>query len=112
LTCGHFKKANQWLRERYGDDGVIDWNLGGSNSTAALQAQLAVGQGALSAAEKQTLTATETKIAIAAEGTPENVADTLPVVDDSDEDDIEALEALVAAESTLADKTTDKNWLQ
>ncbi len=25
--CGHFKKANEWLKERYGEDGVIDWNL-------------------------------------------------------------------------------------
>ncbi|KAK4549167.1 hypothetical protein LTR36_007625 [Oleoguttula mirabilis] len=27
LDCGHFKKANAWLKERYGDEGVIDWNL-------------------------------------------------------------------------------------
>ncbi|KAF2427677.1 uracil-DNA glycosylase [Tothia fuscella] len=24
---GHFKKANEWLTERYGDEGQIDWNL-------------------------------------------------------------------------------------
>ena len=23
----HFKKTNEWLKERYGDDGPIDWNL-------------------------------------------------------------------------------------
>jgi uracil-DNA glycosylase len=23
----HFKKANEWLKGRYGDDGVIDWDL-------------------------------------------------------------------------------------
>lgn len=27
FDCGHFKKTNEWLRERYGEDGVIDWNL-------------------------------------------------------------------------------------
>ncbi|KAF2481473.1 uracil-DNA glycosylase-like protein [Neohortaea acidophila] len=27
LDCGHFKKANEWLRERYGEEGPIDWNL-------------------------------------------------------------------------------------
>lgn len=27
LTCGHFKKTNEWLKERYGDDGVINWDL-------------------------------------------------------------------------------------
>ncbi|KAL8731727.1 MAG: hypothetical protein Q9181_004195 [Wetmoreana brouardii] len=24
---GHFKKTNAWLKERYGDEGEIDWNL-------------------------------------------------------------------------------------
>jgi uracil-DNA glycosylase len=27
MTCGHFKKTNAWLAERYGVDEVIDWNL-------------------------------------------------------------------------------------
>jgi uracil-DNA glycosylase len=27
LTCGHFKKTNDWLAKRYGVDGVINWNL-------------------------------------------------------------------------------------
>lgn len=27
FTCGHFKKANDWLKSRYGEEGVIDWNL-------------------------------------------------------------------------------------
>jgi uracil-DNA glycosylase len=28
FDCGHFKKANEWLRGRYGnEDGEIDWNL-------------------------------------------------------------------------------------
>lgn len=27
FECGHFKKANEWLRERYGEDGLIDWDL-------------------------------------------------------------------------------------
>ncbi|PNS21426.1 uracil-DNA glycosylase [Sphaceloma murrayae] len=27
FDCGHFKKANEWLKERYGEDGVINWNL-------------------------------------------------------------------------------------
>ncbi|CAD6568392.1 MAG: uracil DNA glycosylase [Alectoria sarmentosa] len=25
--CGHFQKTNAWLKERYGEDGAIDWNL-------------------------------------------------------------------------------------
>lgn len=27
FECGHFKKTNEWLKERYGDEGQIDWNL-------------------------------------------------------------------------------------
>lgn len=30
FDCGHFKKANEWLISRYGDDGEIDWSLGSS----------------------------------------------------------------------------------
>lgn len=27
FDCGHFKKCNEWLRERYGKDEEIDWSL-------------------------------------------------------------------------------------
>ncbi|KAF2835893.1 uracil-DNA glycosylase [Patellaria atrata CBS 101060] len=27
FECGHFKKANEFLKTRYGDDGEIDWDL-------------------------------------------------------------------------------------
>jgi uracil-DNA glycosylase len=27
FECGHFKKANEWLLQKYGKDGGIDWNL-------------------------------------------------------------------------------------
>ncbi|KAL2270203.1 hypothetical protein VTJ83DRAFT_2387 [Remersonia thermophila] len=27
FTCGHFRKANVWLEERYGPDGRVDWSL-------------------------------------------------------------------------------------
>lgn len=28
FKCGHFKKANEWLLSRYGEEGEIDWSLG------------------------------------------------------------------------------------
>jgi uracil-DNA glycosylase len=31
---GHFKKANTWLRERYGEGGEIDWDLNKPNAIA------------------------------------------------------------------------------
>lgn len=27
FDCGHFKKANEWLKQRYGEDGQVDWAL-------------------------------------------------------------------------------------
>ncbi|KAK3700198.1 uracil DNA glycosylase [Vermiconidia calcicola] len=27
MECGHFKAANEWLKERYGEEGVVNWNL-------------------------------------------------------------------------------------
>ncbi|KAL8829177.1 MAG: hypothetical protein Q9191_002154 [Dirinaria sp. TL-2023a] len=27
FDCGHFKKTNDWLTQRYGEEGVIDWDL-------------------------------------------------------------------------------------
>ncbi|KAI0383509.1 uracil-DNA glycosylase [Hypomontagnella monticulosa] len=27
FDCGHFKQTNEWLAARYGEDGVIDWDL-------------------------------------------------------------------------------------
>lgn len=27
LDCGHFKKTNEWLTERYGVEGTINWDL-------------------------------------------------------------------------------------
>ncbi|KAL9125897.1 MAG: hypothetical protein Q9217_004970 [Psora testacea] len=27
FECGHFRKTNDWLKKRYGEEGVIDWNL-------------------------------------------------------------------------------------
>jgi uracil-DNA glycosylase len=28
FDCGHFKKTNEWLRERHGEHAEIDWSLG------------------------------------------------------------------------------------
>jgi uracil-DNA glycosylase len=28
FECGHFKKTNEWLKERHGEHAVIDWSLG------------------------------------------------------------------------------------
>lgn len=95
MTCGHFKKANQWLRERYGEDGIIDWNLVAPDSTV-LPAQLAVSQVSSSAAENQTMIAGKQNVTLATDAQ-----------DDYDED-ISTLEALVTAESALGERASKK----
>nr|OQO19303.1 hypothetical protein B0A51_13585 [Rachicladosporium sp. CCFEE 5018] len=45
--CGHFKKANEWLAGRYGEDGVIDWDLGSADvdgKAAATKASTAIDE--------------------------------------------------------------------
>jgi Uracil DNA glycosylase superfamily len=39
MTCGHFKKTNEWLKDRYGDEGVINWNLDKPKPIAAPAAE-------------------------------------------------------------------------
>ncbi|KAJ0122278.1 uracil-dna glycosylase [Diaporthe amygdali] len=49
FTCGHFKKANEWLLTRYGNDGEIDWSLGKHDTPTTTAGMAAV------AAKKETL---------------------------------------------------------
>ncbi|KAF1736592.1 Uracil-DNA glycosylase [Beauveria bassiana] len=36
FDCGHFRKANEWLIQRYGPEGEIDWALVPGNSTLSV----------------------------------------------------------------------------
>jgi Uracil DNA glycosylase superfamily len=42
MTCEHFKKTNKWLQERYGSDGVINWDLSESKPISAPKMQQVV----------------------------------------------------------------------
>ncbi|KAH6619548.1 uracil-DNA glycosylase-like protein [Chaetomium sp. MPI-SDFR-AT-0129] len=33
FTCGHFREANEWLAGRYGEEGRVDWALGGGGAS-------------------------------------------------------------------------------
>ncbi len=37
FTCAHFRLANEWLVNRYGEDGEIDWALTEGNTTKAVE---------------------------------------------------------------------------
>ncbi|KAG5975525.1 hypothetical protein E4U58_000722 [Claviceps cyperi] len=50
FDCGHFKAANAWLIERYGQDGEIDWALIPASSTKATPSHTAPASVAASAA--------------------------------------------------------------
>ncbi|KAI0397376.1 uracil-DNA glycosylase [Xylariaceae sp. FL0594] len=39
FDCGHFRKANEWLRSRYGEDGEIDWNLNKDGKPTTIAAE-------------------------------------------------------------------------
>jgi uracil-DNA glycosylase len=100
LTCGHFKKTNEWLAERYGVDAVIDWSLDKSKPIAA-PATMTLAK------------ATETqKAAEAKDGPttklPKRTSDAAvrsknDFDDEDDEDAIEALEAI--ANSSMNEDT-------
>jgi uracil-DNA glycosylase len=80
FDCGHFRKANDWLVQRYGKAGEIDWGLGGSTtlSTSATAKDLEAKEEATLEKEKTALSA---KI--------------------EDQEDLEAEEALMAAEAEI-----------
>lgn len=62
FECGHFKKANEWLASKYGDDAVIDWDLG---STTKPQANAAPAEPAALDAEIDDAWEAEASAAIA-----------------------------------------------
>ncbi|KAI5305686.1 hypothetical protein KEM56_003651 [Ascosphaera pollenicola] len=88
LTCGHFKKANQWLVQRYGEDGAIDWSLVPSEPKTETEGATA------ESAEKTAGPAVE----------PVNTASTAPLTKkkSKEEFDDDELEALLASEEGLS----------
>ncbi|KAL2866362.1 uracil-DNA glycosylase [Aspergillus lucknowensis] len=96
----HFKKCNQWLAERYGPDSIIDWNLAADGKTST--ARLAVVQSS-SVSVNQLADSSQTKQTVA--GLTENTvvagkSKTSGQNDDESEEDLDALEALVASEES------------
>ncbi|KAI9899122.1 hypothetical protein N3K66_005583 [Trichothecium roseum] len=86
FDCGHFRKANEWLINRYGEDGEVDWALVPGNTTKAPE-----------------------KKEVADEKNKENGELNGVGIDSDDEDALE--EALLAAEEAAkkADASTKKD---
>lgn len=89
LTCGHFKKANEWLQSRYGDDAIIDWSLDSGPSKTVTQT--AVAASSVSVAEKAKEKVTETT-----KDTKNTKKES--TISKDDENEMKALESLVDAE--------------
>ncbi|KLU88169.1 uracil-DNA glycosylase [Magnaporthiopsis poae ATCC 64411] len=51
LKCGHYRLANEWLIQRYGQDAEIDWALVPGNSTLEAKAPAAAAAAAAAEAE-------------------------------------------------------------
>ncbi|KAF4186307.1 hypothetical protein CNMCM8694_006459 [Aspergillus lentulus] len=94
---GHFKKCNEWLAERYGPDGIIDWSLipkktGGSLATISGQAPVNAQVKTSTAKPPDSNPSEESKVASVKLMGPDGSLDEF-------DDDVDALEVLAAAEA-------------
>lgn len=86
---GHFKKCNDWLVERYGGDGIIDWSLVPSKKVIVPPTADKENSTVLANVFSSPAGKSEGKVTSAAvQANPE----------EDEFDDADALEALVAAE--------------
>ena len=86
--CGHFKKTNEWLKERYTVAGQVDWRL---DVTKPIQAPRT--DEVVKATGEQEVKPTEDELVTG--GTKKNGASAAKTMDEFD-DDIDAIEAIEA----------------
>jgi uracil-DNA glycosylase len=96
MTCGHFKKTNEWLQERYGSDGVINWDLSESKPISAPKTEQAVK---LTADQRKSPEESGPTTELVEGMQKENVATNSSLAENkngesTDEDDADAIEAL------------------
>ncbi len=112
FECGHFRKANEWLAQRYGPDGEIDWNLGDEPAAVEPAKEKAVNKAPPAAAPAQAAAAAAASPpAVAASAAEAAVADaagsaattdpssvTTTAAADDDDDGSHAVETVKPAE--------------
>ncbi|KAJ5401460.1 uncharacterized protein N7487_007356 [Penicillium crustosum] len=86
---GHFKKCNDWLASRYGEDGIIDWSLVPSKKPLP----------APCVSDKDDSTALTNKVPVEPQPAKTEDVKVQPGKVDDEFDDDDAIEALVAAEA-------------
>lgn len=96
MDCGHFKKTNDWLEQRYGVDEIINWDLNEPKPISkAGPVKVAESAEAVKKQDKK----------IGANGTPTpSASQSSATFDDQDEDDdaVEAMNGILAAEADAA----------
>ncbi|KAE8556313.1 hypothetical protein EYB25_001014 [Talaromyces marneffei] len=113
FTNGHFKKCNDWLSERYGEDSMIDWSLNPKKSIFGQKPTVTtIGEDKQEGPLATSKLVNKAPLAtVAAKGVDEDVlktkttAVTVTTTDVDplcDEDDLDALEALAAAEDDFS----------
>lgn len=99
---GHFKKCNEWLAQRYGEDEIIDWNLVPPKTEAAAPTTTTktTKEEPSPLAETQSKPQSTTEKAEDTKPTPTKPAAKNADADADDfEDDDDALEALLTSEA-------------
>jgi uracil-DNA glycosylase len=94
FTCGHFKKCNEWLASRYGADSQIDWSLSPKISVLESRptAPSLIVKEQTTKKNSSELSAKTTKVDAIAKAQLE-----------AQDEDAEAIAAMVAAEDDLDD---------
>ncbi|KAL9616072.1 MAG: hypothetical protein Q9160_009019 [Pyrenula sp. 1 TL-2023] len=93
MDCGHFKKTNDWLEQRYGVDEIINWDL--NNPKPILKTEpVKVAESAEEVKQK------DKKVGANGTATP-SASQSSTTFDDNDEDDdaVEAMNGIIAAEA-------------
>lgn len=109
FTCGHFRKANEWLVKKYGPESEIDWNLGPKQAkiNTALGTNKDEAVKKVEVVKKQDVVKTDEVVK------KEETLKTNEVVkddyDDDDWEDAEAERALAEAEAAAAKELENKN---
>ncbi|OJJ43314.1 hypothetical protein ASPZODRAFT_136540 [Penicilliopsis zonata CBS 506.65] len=101
FDCGHFKKCNEWLAERYGEEEIIDWALTAKTTTIPALASIAANTVSIKKTEASSAEESKEQEGTSAIKTAQPIK---PSADDEFEDDfaaedLDALEALASAET-------------
>ena len=111
MTCGHFKKTNEWLMGRYGDEGVIDWDL---DNPKPIAAPMVGGPVKVTADQKKDAEEAGPATEMVEEKQEAGATTSVPsdsknggVAEDDDADAIEALEDIANAEAEAGKKANE-----